>query len=428
MEELKKKAGELLHRFKGDKYAFGFGVLDKVGPMAASLGRRAMVVANASAPWNRATVESVLNSLKGAGIEVIGDVVTGARPNAPREDVYRLEGHILHLRPDLLVVVGGGSGIDAVKAAAVLAAFGSKGAEMDQWFGVGQVSSAAQNAGQGVLPILAVQTASSSAAHLTKYSNITDPAIGQKKLIVDEAIVPPRAVFDYGCTLEMGRDLTLDGGMDGISHSLEVIYGAVNAPNYDEVKAIAVAGIELCLAGLVRTSRDLKDCEGRELLGLGTDLGGYAIMVGGTNGGHLTSFSLVDVLSHGRACMLTNPYYTVFFAPAIEDPLRSVGEILLRHGFIKDSVDSLTGRDLGMAVARGLVAVEEAVGFPTTLGQVPGITRAHIDRALAAAKDPQLESKLKNMPVPLDASKVDQFMGPILEAAMSGKFEGIRNL
>jgi len=231
-------------------------------------------------------------------------------------------------------------------------------------------------------------------------------------------------VFDYGCTLEMGRNFTLDGGMDGISHSLEVLYGAVKAPNYDQVKEIALAGIELCLAGLVRTSRDSGDREGRELLGMGTDLGSYAIMVGGTNGWHLTSFSLVDVLSHGRACMLTNPYYTVFFAPAIKDPLRWVGDILYRQGFMKERVDSLRGRELGMAVARGLVAV----GFPTTLGQVPGITREHIDRALTAAKDPQLESKLKNMPVPLDASTVDQFMGPILEAAVKGKFEGIRTM
>jgi alcohol dehydrogenase len=428
MEGLKRKARGLLEKFKGDGYAFGFGVLDRVGSMASSLGKRAMVVANASSPWNRSTVSTVMDSLKGAGVGVLDDIVAGARPNAPREDVYRLEGHILHRRPDLLVALGGGSGIDAVKAAAVLAAFGSHGAEIDQWFGVGQVSAAVQRTARRILPILAIQTASSSAAHLTKYSNVTDPAAGQKKLIVDDAIVPPRAVFDYGCTLEMGREFTLDGGMDGISHSLEVIYGAAKAPNYREVREITLTGIELCLAGLLRASRNPKDREGRELLGLGTDLGGYAIMVGGTNGGHLTSFSLVDVLSHGRACMLTNPYYTVFFAPAIEDPLRGVGDILIRHGFIKEKLESLAGRDLGIAVARGLVAVEEAVDFPTTLGQVPGITREHIARALAAAKDPQLESKLKNMPVPLDAAKVDRFMGPILEAAMTGKLEGIKSV
>jgi len=36
MEELKRKAGELLYRFKGDTYAFWFGVLEKAGPMATT--------------------------------------------------------------------------------------------------------------------------------------------------------------------------------------------------------------------------------------------------------------------------------------------------------------------------------------------------------------------------------------------------------
>ena len=71
--------------------------------------------------------------------------------------------------------------------------------------------------------------------------------------------------------------------------------------------------------------------EARTALGLATDLGGYAIMLGGTNGAHLTSFSLVDILSHGRACAIMNPYYTVFFAPAVEEPLHAGGQDLPRR-------------------------------------------------------------------------------------------------
>ena len=44
-----------------------------------------------------------------------------------------------------------------------------------------------EKTGRSVMPVVAVQTAASSGAHLTKYSNITDPVTGQKKLIVDEA-------------------------------------------------------------------------------------------------------------------------------------------------------------------------------------------------------------------------------------------------
>jgi len=68
------------------------------------------------------------------------------------------------------------------------------------------------------------------------------------------------------------------------------------------------------------------------------------------------------------------------------------------------------------------------IGFPTTLAEVPGFTDAHIDRALAAAKDPKLASKLQNMPIPMTAETVDRYMRPILEAAHMGRFELIRNM
>ena len=57
---------------------------------------------------------------------------------------------------------------------------------------------------------------------------------------------------------------------------------------------------------------------------------------------------------------------------------------------------------------------------------MPGFTQGHIERALAAAKNPKLESKLRNMPVPLTAAQVDDYMGPVLEAARTGDFSLIR--
>jgi alcohol dehydrogenase class IV len=168
--------------------------------------------------------------------------------------------------------------------------------------------------------------------------------------------------------------------------------------------------------------------EARTALGLATDLGGYAIMLGGTNGAHLTSFSLVDILSHGRACYIMNPYYTVFFAPAVEEPLRMVGRIFKEAGFTTASVERLRGRDLGLAVAEAMISFGQKIGFPTTLGEVKGFTEEHIRRALAAAKDPALKMKLENMPVPMTAEMVDDYMGPILEAARTGNLNLIRNV
>ncbi len=59
---------------------------------------------------------------------------------------------------------------------------------------------------------------------------------------------------------------------------------------------------------------------------------------------------------------------------------------------------------------------------------MPGFTDAHIARALAAAKNPQLKSKLENMPVAMTAEMVDEYMGPVLEAAQTGDLTVIRNV
>jgi alcohol dehydrogenase class IV len=414
MSDLKEQASEVLREFKGDTYAFGSGVLDEaVGKFAAELGKKAMFIGPIEFDWFQRYKERIQKSLEATGTEVV-DIVKSATPNAPFVDVYRIHSHIMHKKPDVLVVADGGSGIDATKAAATLATLGDLQPEIDPFFGVGEVTKICQEAGRTIMPVVAVMMAASSGAHLTKYSNITDPVAGQKKLIVDEAIIPPRSVFDYDVTTTQPMSLTLDGGLDGIAHCLEVYFGAPPEAR-DRVRQATELGLELIIQGLLQIKKDPSNVEARTLLGLGTDLGGYAIMIGGTSGPHLTSFSLVDVLSHGRACGLMNAYYTVFFAPAIEEQLRVIGRIYKKYGFVDDDTDSLLGRELGLAVARGMVKFSKFLGFPTRLRDVEGITELHIDRCLTAAKNPQLDMKLRNMPVSLNADLVEEYMRPILE-------------
>ena len=45
-----------------------------------------------------------------------------------------------------------------------------------------------------------------------------------------------------------------------------------------------------------------------------------------------------------------------------------------------------------------------------------------------AAKDPQPKVKLENMPVPLTAEMVDNYMGPISRAAKTGDLRGISDV
>ena len=398
-------------------------MLARAGAIAAAWGKRAVLV-HSTFPGSDAFVQTIREALARSGMTLAGEI-PGARPNAPREDLFRIADALKALDPDVILSFGGGSPTDATKAAEVLRTLGG---EIDDYFGTGLVTAAVQAGGKTLTPHVAIQTAASSAAHLTKYANITDTATGQKKLIVDDAIVPVAPVFDYTVTYGAPPTLTTDGALDGISHALEVLYGAAGKPNYAQIEAVAETAIGLVVNHLPRALEHPQDAEAREALCLATDLGGYAIMLGGTNGGHLTSFSLVDILSHGRACALMNPYYTVFFAPAIEAPLRTLARIYADAGLTTGDVSRLHGRALGVAVAEAMFAFARRIGFPTRLDEVPGFTPAHIARALIAAKDPQLKMKLQNMPVPLTADRVDAYMGPILKAAVNGDLAIIQNV
>jgi len=425
------QARALLRQFKGDSYLFGAGVLSRVGKVVAAIGKKA-----APRPAQRAALVRETFAGSDEFVQVIRDSLSesrvslrhqfkGARPNCPREDLFRIAAELKTAEPDVVISFGGGSTIDATKAAVVLSTLGG---EIDSYFGTGLVTGALAESGGALTLHVAIQTAASSAAHLTKYSNITDVSTGQKKLIVDEAIVPAYPVFDYEVTYSAPPNLTVDGAMDGIAHCLEVLYGAVGKAFYDKAAEIAGSGIALAVKYLPRVMANPQDKEAREAICLATDLGGYAIMIGGTNGGHLTSFSLVDILTHGRACAIMNPYYTVFFAPAIEEPLRLVGRIYRQAGLTKADIEKLKGRKLGIAVAEAMFELARRIGFPIRLNEVPGFSQAHIDRALIAAKNPQLKMKLQNMPVPLTADMVDEYMRPVLEAAQDGDLSAIKNV
>lgn len=429
------RARSLLREWKGPAYTFGCDVIDAVGPYAREIGRTAaLIVTDLGVDWIEGARQRVVGNLLESGVRCVS--IAGAGPNAPLEDLYRISFQVSRSGADMIVALGGGSTIDAGKAAAVLNAYAPAAAAevlnapvsiadgIVPYFGTGLVSRLRQETGRPPLPLIAVQTASSSGAHLTKYANITDLRRRQKKLIVDEAIIPAAAVFDFNLTLSAPPVLSVDGGLDGLSHIWEVFMGTRDPGLLEKMRAVAETGLRLIISGLRLIRASPADSEGRTSLGLGTDLGAYAIMIGGTSGPHLGSFSLVDIMSHGRACALLLPYYTVLFAPVIQDQLRLMGTILARLGLLPVDMEKLAGRESALAVAQALIGFLKELDFPTTL-RGAGASESDVERMLAAAKDPALKMKLQNMPIPMDADRgdVDRLMGPVLEAAYSGKLD-----
>ncbi|RLD55356.1 MAG: hypothetical protein DRI97_09655 [Bacteroidetes bacterium] len=182
----------LLADFKQGRFIYGENCMGEVGDAVASYGTKAILIRN-QFPGIDPLLTPLRSSLHLAGVELILESIDVIRPNAPEEDLLRTAKFLKETQHDVVISMGGGSTIDAVKAAIVLDVLGG---EIEDYFGVGKVTETLEKMEKILTPHVAIQTAASSAAHLTKYSNITNLETSQKKLIVDEAIVPQVPVLD----------------------------------------------------------------------------------------------------------------------------------------------------------------------------------------------------------------------------------------
>ena len=414
------KAYRLLKQFKGDSYLFGMNITKTIPRDFYPTGENVAII-RSTFPGSNELLAPFQHTI--AKRNKICAIITGPKPNAPVKDLERICSRMGQSLPSCIVSFGGGSTTDMAKAVNIIFSLGGK---IDDYFGIALASQAKHKTGMTLLPHLAIQTAAGSSAHLTKYANITDTETHQKNLIVDDLIVPHKSIFDYNATLNAPKELTIDGALDGLSHSLEVYYGSLYAQNKELIEEVCLESIRLILHYLPLVIKHPENTTARTGLAMGIDLGGYAIMLGGTNGGHLTSFSLVDILPHGRACAILNPYYTVYFAPTIHPQLKKLSRIFAREDLAGLNIPSDT-EELGVFVAEAMQKFLKEIEVPIALNDVDGFTPDHITRALEAAKSPNLRMKLNNMPVPFASGDIDTSMKSILVSAAEGHFDHLRS-
>jgi alcohol dehydrogenase len=118
MEDIKQKAGQLLNNFKGENYTYGLEVIDELAGQVTSHGKKVLVVADRiDQEWAKSTLQEVEKNFKSKKQAITGEFIAGARPNAPREDVFSIAKAISENKPEVVLSIGGGSTIDATKAA-----------------------------------------------------------------------------------------------------------------------------------------------------------------------------------------------------------------------------------------------------------------------------------------------------------------------
>jgi len=201
---------------------------------------------------------------------------------------------------EVIVAIGGGSTIDTAKALMVATASG----RFDEMI-------AALAAGKGFKPtrvktLIAVPTTAGTGSEVTPWATIWDRAAQKKYSLQLPETWPHAAIIDPELMLSLPASVTLQSGLDALSHALESIWNVNANPVSD---TFAVAAIHEVLDTLPKLMQQLNDIDLRGRMALAALKAGMAFSNTRTALAHSISYEMTlrHGLPHGIACSFPLP-------------------------------------------------------------------------------------------------------------------------
>jgi hydroxyacid-oxoacid transhydrogenase len=406
--------------------AFGAGVLAEAGEHLRAHSCQRVAVFTDTTLAALEPVDTVLRSLRAAGIEaeVYKDVHV-----EPTDVSFRAATEFARAgRFDGYVSVGGGSVIDTCKAALLYATYPAElRTYVNAPIGDGKPVPGA------LPPHIACPTTCGTGSECTGIAVFDDLTLKAKTGIASRRLRPTLALIDPTCTRTLPSMVVAASGFDVLSHALESFtarpYTARPRPDKPSARPMSqgrnpwsdVGALEaLRIAGtyFVRAVSDANDREARESLSWGATLAGVAFGNAGVHLPHAMSYAVAGLVRdyrcpgypqheamvpHGISVVVNAP--SVFRATASTSPERHI-EAAAALGA---DVRGVGAADAGACLADRIVALMRAAGVPNGVGGV-GYGERDLD---ALTRGSILQKRLvDNAPMPVD------------EAAMRSLFRG----
>ncbi|QTF93753.1 iron-containing alcohol dehydrogenase [Halomonas sp. BM-2019] len=326
-------------------------------------------------------VEGIVHQAQrqGLAMAVFSDIKGNPTGDNVRAGVqaFRRGGH------DGVVALGGGSGLDAAKAVALMARQ-RDGLSLWALEDVGDNWQQADAA--AILPCIAVPTTAGTGSEVGRAAVITDEQARVKRLIFHPGMMPDRVILDPELTLGLPAPLTAATGMDALSHCLE----AWCSPRYHPMaEGIAAEGMRLIRDYLPRAYADGGDREARMQMLVASLMGATAFQRG-LGAMHALAHPLGALYDahHGTLNAVLMPYVLRVNQPAIGEPMARLARYL---ALPEPGFDGVLG---------WVLQLRRDLRIPHTLAEL-GIDTAQAARVgRMAAADPSSATN----PVPLSAS------------------------
>jgi len=239
----------------------GGGVSDSLPEHARRLGLERVAVVTDGYLLENGPVTDLVERLEAAGVGA--SVYSGTQPDPTVANVEEAMEVLRAHAADGVVVIGGGSPIDAGKAVAIMAR--NEG-------GIAHYAGYDRFDAPG-LPLIAVPTTAGSGSEVTRATVIADEEHDVKLAIYDDKLMPTVALVDYRLTLSMPSDLTAHVGLDSLVHAIEAYVSRLATPLSD---VLALEAVRLISPNLRRAFAEPSDADAREAMMLGATLAGAA--------------------------------------------------------------------------------------------------------------------------------------------------------
>jgi alcohol dehydrogenase class IV len=263
----------------------GSGVYRNIGKLTGDNGKLLIVTDEGLAAT---PVPGMITAILEAE-EINFETYTDINPNPDEETVLKITEYIKSNNIDRIIALGGGSPLDAAKAAAALAA--NPGSLEDyQWNGLAFENPA--------IPLIAIPTTAGTGSEVTGVSVITSR--NMKKGVLGKAIFPKSALIDPQLMTGLPPFLTAVTGLDALTHAIESYIGLNSNPLTD---SLAMEAIRLIHENLLKAYRNGDNLEAREKMAMASTMAGIAMDQAGLGIVHSLSGPVCSYLhlSHGFA-------------------------------------------------------------------------------------------------------------------------------
>jgi len=242
---------------------FGAGALAELPLRSKALGIRRPLVVTDAGLVGTAAFGSFTETLGGAGRDKDWFLYSGVHPNPIEKDVREAAEQFREHGCDGVIAIGGGSPLDAGKAARLL--LKRPGLDFSRFYEESDWS--------GLAPFIAIPTTAGTGSEVGRSSVITLEATRRKAVLFHPELLAKLVILDPVLTVGLPPKLTAATGADALTHCIESFTCPVFHPMCD---GIALEGIRLIVENLPKAYRNGKNLDSRGKMLVAAAMGAVA--------------------------------------------------------------------------------------------------------------------------------------------------------